>query len=112
MLDALQLFLQSNLLFRLRLADILDIAILSFAIYKILWMLRKTSSGRVLWGIVILVFAMWLSSELKLTATTFLLNKVLETGILVLVILFQPELRRFLERVGSSRFGLAFASTK
>ena len=111
-LDAIQLFLQSNLLFRLRLADILDIAILSFAIYKMLWMLRKTSSGRVLWGIVILVFAMWLSSELKLTATTFLLNKVLETGILVLVILFQPEIRRFLERVGSSRFGLVFASNK
>ena len=112
MLEALQLFLQSNLLFRLRLADILDIAILSFAIYKMLWMLRKSSSGRVLWGIVILVFAMWLSSEFKLTATTFVLNKVLETGILVLVILFQPEIRRFLERVGSSRFGLVFASNK
>ena len=112
MLDAIQMFVQSNLLFRLRLADILDIAILSFAIYKIQWMLRKTSSGRVLWGIVILVFAMWLSSEFKLTATTFLLNKVLEWGILVLVILFQPEIRRFLERVGSSRFGLVFSSTK
>lgn len=112
MLDAIQMFLQSNLLFRLRLADILDIAILSFAIYKMLWMLRKTSSGRVLWGIVILVFAMWLSSEFKLTATTFLLNKVLEWGILVLVILFQPEIRRFLERVGSSRFGLVFSSAK
>lgn len=112
MLEALQMFLQSNLLFRLRLADLLDIVILSYAIYKTLWMLRKTSSGRVLWGIVILVFAMWLSSVIKLTATTFLLNKVLEWGILVLVILFQPEIRRFLERVGSSRFGLVFSSNK
>ena len=112
MLDVIQSFLESNILFRLRLADILDIVILSFAIYKILWMLRKTSSGRVLWGIMILVFAMWVSTVLKLTATSFLLNKVLETGILVLVILFQPEIRRFLERVGSSRFGLVFTSNK
>lgn len=112
MLETLQLFLQTNLLFQLRLADILDIAILSFAIYKMLWMLRKTSSGRVLWGIVILIFAMWISYMIELTATTFLLNKVLEWGILVLVILFQPELRRFLERVGSSRFGMVFASNK
>ena len=112
MLETLQLFLQTNLLFQLRLADILDIAILSFAIYKMLWMLRKTSSGRVLWGIVILIFAMWISYMIELTATTFLLNKVLEWGILVLVILFQPEIRRFLERVGSSRFGLVFSSNK
>ncbi len=112
MLEALQMFLQSNSLFRLRLADILDIAILSFAIYKMLWMLRKTSSGRVLWGIIILVIAMSMSSVLKLTATTFLLNRALEWGILVLVILFQPEIRRFLEQVGSSRFGLVFASNK
>lgn len=112
MIEAIQMFLQSNVLLHLRLVDILDIAILSYAIYKILWMLRKTSSGRVLWGIVILVFAMFLSSASKMIAIPFLLNKVLEWFILMLVILFQPELRRFLERVGSSRFGLVFASTK
>ncbi len=71
-------------------------------------MLRKTSSGRVLRGIVILLLAMWLSPPDPLTATSFLLNRVVEWGILVLVILFQPELRRLLERVGSSRFGLVF----
>ena len=112
MLEMFKIFIQSNLLFQIRLVDILDIAILSYAIYKILWMLRKSSSGRVLWGIVILVFAMWISSVLKLTATIFLLNKVLEWGILVLVILFQPEIRRFLERVGSSRFGFVFTASK
>ena len=99
-------------LIRLRLADILDIAILSFLIYKGLWMLRKTSSGRVLRGIMILLLAILLSSAIPLTATSFLLSRVLEFGTVALVILFQPELRRLLERVGSSRFGLVFASTK
>lgn len=112
MLETAQTFLQTNLPMSLRLSDLLDIAILSLVIYKILWMLRKTSSGRVLRGILMLMFAMLLSARLRLTATSFLLNKVVEWGILVLVILFQPEIRRFLERMGSSRLGLVFASSK
>ena len=97
---------------RLQLADVLDIAIMTMVIYKLLNMMRTSSSGRVLKGIVILLFAMWITSEFKLTATSFLLNKVVERGFAVLVILFQPEIRRFLERMGSSRFGLSFGPSK
>ena len=113
MLETAQIFMQTQLpMIRLRLWDVADIAILSFLIYKLLWMLRKSSSGRVLRGILMLMLAMWISSAIPLTATSFLLNRVVEWGILVLVILFQPELRRFLERVGSSRLGLVFTSNK
>ena len=55
LLEVAQTFLQTTLPVSLRLSDLLDIAILSFVIYKILWMLRKTSSGRVLWGILMAV---------------------------------------------------------
>lgn len=114
MLGSIQAFLQplNFTMIRLRPADVLDIAILAFLIYKMLWMLRKTSSGRVLRGIMILILAMGLSSAIRLTATTFLLNRLVEWGILVLVILFQPEIRRFLERVGSSRLGFSFAPSQ
>ena len=111
----LQMFLQSNFpLLQLQLTDILDIAILSFVIYKLLWMLRKTSSGRLMWGVLILMMVMFVSSRyiLSLTATSWLLDKVVQWGILVLVVLFQPEIRRFLERMGSGRLGLVFASSK
>ena len=111
----IQIFLQSNFpLLQLQLTDILDIAILSFVIYKLLWMLRKTSSGRVLRGLLILGLAMALSSSnfLGLTATSWLLDRVVQWGIVVLAVLFQPEIRRFLERMGSGRLGLVFASTK
>ncbi|MCI9309875.1 MAG: TIGR00159 family protein [Lawsonibacter sp.] len=111
----MQIFLQSNFpLLQLQLTDILDIAILSFVIYKLLWMLRKTSSGRVLRGLLILGLAMALSSSnfLGLTATSWLLDRVVQWGIVVLAVLFQPEIRRFLERMGSGRLGLVFASTK
>ncbi len=112
LLEAVQTFLQMSLPLSLRLSDLLDIAILSFVIYKILWILRKTSSGRVLWGILILLFAMALFSQMELIATSFLLGKLVEWGVVVLVVLFQPEIRRFLERVGSSRLGLVFSSNK
>lgn len=113
MQEAVQYFAQAFFsVIRLRVADILDIAILSYVIYKILWMLRKTSSGRVMRGILILLFAMAISSSIPLTATSFLLRNVVEYGILGLVILFQPEIRRFLERMGSSRLGLVFAASK
>ena len=81
----------------IRLSDLVDIAILSIVIYKLLWMVRKTSSGRVLRGIMIVVVAIWASAEFNLYATSFVLNRVVEYAILVLVILFQPEIRRFLE---------------
>jgi len=113
MLDTIQIFLQSTFpMLRVQLADILDIAILSFIIYKLLWMLRKTSSGRVMWGILILLLAMYLTSNFSLTATSFLLDRVVEWGVLVLVILFQPELRRFLEKMGSGTLGVLFSSTQ
>ena len=109
----IHMFWQSNFpLLQIQLTDILDIAILSLVIYKLLWMLRKTSSGRVMRGLLILLLAMALSSAFKLTATSFLLDKVVYWGIVVLVVLFQPEIRRFLERMGSGRLGLVFASTK
>jgi diadenylate cyclase len=109
-----QMFLQSNFpLLQIQLTDILDIAILSFIIYKLLWMLRKTSSGRLMWGVLILMTAMFVSSYvLSLTATSWLLDKVVQWGLLVLVVLFQPEIRRFLERMGSGRLGIVFASSK
>lgn len=112
-IHTLQMFLQSNFpLLQLQLTDVLDIAILSFVIYKLLWMLRKTSSGRLMWGVLILMMVMALSSFLKLTATSWLLDKVVYWGIVVLVVLFQPEIRRFLERMGSGRLGLVFASSR
>ena len=113
MLDNVQMLLQSSLpMIRVGVADILDIAILSLVIHRLLWMLRKTSSGRVLRGILILMFSMWVSSAMHLTATSFLLNKLVEWGFLVLVILFQPEIRRFLERMGSSSLGQVFAASR
>ena len=114
MLQTILIFFQEEIPFlsTIKIADLVDLAILSFVIYKILWFMRKTSSGRVLRGVTLLILAMWLATYVSLTATSFLLNKLVEWGILVLVILFQPEIRRFLERMGSSSLGQVFAASR
>jgi diadenylate cyclase len=94
-----------NIIDTIRISDLIDIAVMSYVIYKLMWMIRKTSSGRVLKGVLILLLAMWLCTALDLYTTSFFLNKAFELGIVVLVILFQPEIRRFLERMGSSSLG-------
>ena len=112
-MDAVQTVFQDYFpMIRFQLSDLLDIAILSFVIYKLLWMLRKTSSGRVMRGILIFLLAMFLSYTLDLTATSFVLDRVVELGILALVILFQPEIRRVLERLGSGKLSSMFSSQR
>lgn len=95
-----------------RISDLIDVAILAFVVYQILWFMRRTSSGRVLKGIFVLVVAMWLASVAQLTATSFLLNRVVEWGLVVLVILFQPELRRMLEHMGSGKLAGMFSGQR
>jgi len=114
MLEIAQNFVQTNIPIArsIRVTDILDIAILSFVIYKLLWMFRKSSSGGVMRGILVLLFAVAGATYFSLTATSFVLSFVVEWGILALVILFQPELRRLLERMGSGWIGDVFSPSK
>lgn len=86
----------------IRISDIVDIAIMSFLIYKLIWMTRKNSFGRVIKGVGAVLIIMFLASSFKLYAVSYLFNLVFEWGVLALVILFQPEIRRMLERIGDS----------
>lgn len=88
--------------------DIIDILIVAYLFYKIITVVRKTSSGGVIKGIVLIIAVMWLSSLLNLNVITYLLGQAMKLGILVLIILFQPELRRFLEQMGSSNVRYIF----
>ncbi len=95
-----------DLIQSMRITDLIDMTVLALLFYQMLQFLRKTSSGRVMRGVVVLMIALALSSTFDLYALSYLINRAMEWGILALVILFQPEIRRFLERVGSSSLGL------
>ena len=91
-----------NFVFSLRLLDVLDILVCAYLIYRLLLLVRKTNSSRLLKGVLVVIAALWLSTD-RLPALNFALTHVVEWGILALIILFQPEIRRVLEQVGSSQ---------
>lgn len=84
--------------------DIVDIVIVAYIIYEVIKVARNTSSSSLVKGVLVLLIALWLSSVLNLTMINFLLRKALEIGLIALVIIFQPELRKLLAKVGSSKF--------
>ena len=85
------------------LSDVLDILIVAAVIYFLIRFIRRTNATKVAIGILVLVAAMWLSTALNLMVTSFLLRQVFNIGILAVIVLFQPEIRRALEKVGSSQ---------
>jgi len=91
-------------LLTLELTDILDIAIVAYLIYSLLSLMRSTGSTRLFKGVMIILFALWLSNRLHFNSINFILSKLVEWGVLAVFILFQPEIRRVLEEVGGSRF--------
>ena len=78
-------------------ADILDIIIMAFIFYKLLMIVRRTSSGQVMKGVLLVIVAFVLVSAFNLRMLSYVMGRVLEWGVLALVILFQSEIRRALE---------------
>jgi len=91
-----------NLTHRLGIVDILDILIMSVIIYELLILVRRTRSSALLKGVFFLLLMAVASSLLGLTSLNWLLTSILNNGAVVLLILFQPEIRKALERMGRS----------
>ena len=89
-----------NLLHRPGLADIADILVVAAIVYKLLMLTRDTRGSAVLKGLVLLLVMVGISNMVGLTALSWLLSAVLNNGPIVLVILFQPEIRKALEQMG------------
>ena len=86
-------------------SDLIDIAILSFLFYKCIGIFQRTNAAKVAKALLLIIVAMWISYQFNLNAISFILNKAVELGLLALVVIFQPEIRRFLERIGSNNGG-------
>ena len=91
--------------------DILDIAIMAFALYKVLTLVQTTKAASLLKGLFVFLAALLLSYLFGLNGIYYLLSRMVEVGVLALIILFQPELRRFLEQVGSGKIKELFGRT-
>ena len=81
---------------------ILDLVIVVFLIYKAFKMLKETRAWQLLKGIAVLIAITFISGYLKLTILNYILTSVMSYGVIMLIIVFQPELRRALEQLGTT----------
>ncbi len=88
--------------------DIIDVLIVAYIIYKLISFARETRAGQLLKGIAILIVVTQLSGWLQLNTINYILLNAMQVGVLALIIVFQPELRRALEKVGRSNLGNIF----
>ncbi|MGI6176204.1 MAG: diadenylate cyclase CdaA [Christensenellales bacterium] len=93
----------SDIATQFQIKDIIDILIVAILIYKLLIMIKDTRGIQVIKGIAIILVASLVASLFRLQAIEWLLQYLIGAGAMVLVILFQPELRNMLEKIGRSR---------
>lgn len=96
--DLMRIFLN------IRVRDILDIAIVAFAFYKLYMLIRETRAEQLIKGIIVLLLATQISEWLQLYVINWILRNTMTVGLIALLIVFQPELRRALEYIGRTKF--------
>lgn len=92
-----------NIVSSIGITDILDILIVALLVYKVLGFIRETRAEQLAKGLLILVAATLLSKLFHLYTVHWLLSGLMTMGLVAIVVLFQPELRRALEHLGRSR---------
>lgn len=100
-----------NQLALFRITDVIDILVVSYLVYKALKFIRDTRTLQLLKGVVLLIVVTQVSNMFRLNTLYYILSNVLQLGLIALLIVFQPELRRVLEQVGRSSVSKWFNST-
>ena len=88
-----------------KITDLIDIALVALAVYWLIKLIKETRAVQLVKGIVILLLLTQISDWLNLNIINFILTNTLQLGVLALIVLFQPELRRVLEQIGQTKLG-------
>lgn len=89
-----------NIFNRIQFKDLVDIALIAYLLYKVFQLTRQTRASQVLKGFALIIIISWFADLLGFKALNWLLTNVITNSAVVLIILFQPELRRGLEQIG------------
>jgi diadenylate cyclase len=95
--------LVNNLLTGIGIADVIDILIVAFVVYKVLGFIRESRAGQLVKGLLVLLAAFFVSDIFQLYTLNWILKGTMTVGIIALIVVFQPELRRGLEYMGRSK---------
>ncbi len=91
-----------NYMSNIGIADILDILIVAYLIYRVIILVRRTNTFNIARGLIIFLVALWISGMAKLTMINYIMRRAVEIGAIALLIIFKPVQRKFLERMGRS----------
>ena len=94
----------------MRVNDVVDIVVVTFLIYHFIRLVRETSTSQIIRGVLVLLAAVVVSDLLDLVVLSTLFHTIITWGIIVLAIVFQPELRKMLRRVGETGVASLFFS--
>ncbi len=98
-----------NLTAGIGITDILDVLIVAFLAYKVLGFIRETRAEQLAKGILVFFLATFGAYVFQLYTLHYILSNVLQVGLIALVVIFQPELRRALEHLGRSKITTVFS---
>ena len=90
--------------------NLADIAVVYYIVYRLILLLKGTRAMQVIWGVVVLAVVTSLAKYLNLTATVWLMEKFWFAGIILLIVVFQPEIRFALANIGSNPLGRVMVS--
>lgn len=107
-LDALSSFweLLVYVVTNIRIVDILDILVIAFLIYKCIDFFRKTRGGQLVKGLILLLIMSLVAQWLDMVTVNWIMVRIIDSLLIIAVVIFHPEIRRVLERVGTSKLGL------
>lgn len=93
-----------ELFLNMRIRDIIDIAIVAYVVYKLMGLIKETRAEQLIKGIIFILLATQVSEWLGLYTINWILKNTLTVGVIAILVVFQPELRRGLEHIGRSKF--------
>ena len=96
----------------MKLTDFIDILLLAFLIYKVFPLMRSSGAARIAKAVIFLVVVSWITDWLDMYAIHFVTEKVMTVGLIALVVLFQPELRRIMDHIGTVKLSKIFSADR
>lgn len=109
-MDSVQSFFR--LIGGMKWSDFLDIILVAFLIYKVLPKIRSSGTARIAKVVIALLLIAWLTGVFHMHTLNFLINQLLAVGLIAIVVLFQPELRRILDHLGSMKLRRMFETDR
>lgn len=97
---------------RIQVMDFVDIFLVAFVFYKLLPMVKSTGAVRIVRVVVVVLAMAWLTELLQLHTMNFLIKQVLSVGLIAVIILFQPEIRRVLDQLTNMKLKELFTTVK